>query len=219
MTNHHPVYSLHLGETFQRAENNDCTVRALATVTGISYAEAHDDLKERGRRHGHRFEASILNRAIKDRGFTVLNITDKVKRKTTTVGGLEKLLKQQLNHHPIMAYVREHVLGAIEGQLADWTAGQRRHRLQRVYLVVPEGEEPRYPSLKGRDYKKQEFKRPSANSKSGKLWACLNRLNPDGPEYWLTWDADPEYLEFCATLNVSYSTAKTQFSQWKRWNK
>jgi len=57
----------YLDQQFNLDENNDCSVRVLATLfTGRKYYIAHDILKKYGRENGQGVKASTLNTLIKE---------------------------------------------------------------------------------------------------------------------------------------------------------
>lgn len=111
------------------AENNDCTVRALSIVSGTSYAEAHEFLKSKGRKSGHRFAfKNLISESYA--GKVIKNLP----RPNHTVGGY-------IRHHPIGSYilrVEGHVLAVKDGVIYDNLALlerlTRRH-VKQIYFL------------------------------------------------------------------------------------
>lgn len=55
-------------------ERNDCTVKALAVGARISYAEAHEALRKKGRRNGKGFYSHAIVSELTARGFKVSHV-------------------------------------------------------------------------------------------------------------------------------------------------
>lgn len=58
-------------EAMTAGENLDCAVKAVAIVTGLSYATCHEALTLEGRKAGRRTPDSVLFASIERLGFTV----------------------------------------------------------------------------------------------------------------------------------------------------
>lgn len=68
------VYQQLASKASHMGEENDCTVKALALATGISYEEAHADLAARGRVKGEGFNNLALRIAITERDMDLVRV-------------------------------------------------------------------------------------------------------------------------------------------------
>lgn len=59
---------------FSGKENNDCTVRALASASGMLYEDAHVLLKKYGRKDRHGAKFSTMHSAYDEAGFVVNSV-------------------------------------------------------------------------------------------------------------------------------------------------
>jgi hypothetical protein len=116
----------------QMNEKNDCSVKAVAVVTGKEYPVAHQMLQSKGRRHGLGASSGQIDASIRDLGFRV----EEVLVSSRTVRTLEKELRVRFSGHKVLVYVRRHVLGWDGEKIQDWTEG-RQQRVKKVYLVSP----------------------------------------------------------------------------------
>jgi len=110
-------------------EKNDCTVKALALSTKLSYEDAHELLRLRGRKNGRGCHSYVWGPAFNDAGYTLVPVFIKAK----TVMGIEKdpNFKKSNNY---VVLVRGHILAVRDKKVLDWTNG-RRHRILAVYKV------------------------------------------------------------------------------------
>ena len=111
-------------------ETNDCTVKALAIVTGWTYERAHGELALRGRNHGKGTSMSNIWAALNQNGFTAERLPDHhpmMKENIKTIGALtrEGVIPSR---GVFIVETSRHVLGIRAGQVHDWTDG-RRHRI------------------------------------------------------------------------------------------
>jgi len=114
-------------------ETNDCTVKAWAVVANLSYEDAHDDLRSRGRRHrkGVNMRAMLISLLIQ-RNLSAVDVTVKWRKKgVKTVTTAAKLDPKGT----YLVFVKRHVLAVKGGQIHDWTAG-RRHRVNQIYQIT-----------------------------------------------------------------------------------
>lgn len=131
-------------------ETNDCTVKAIALVTGATYVEAHAALAKHGRKNGKGCCQSVQNAALRDLGYklTAVSIRD---RFISKYPGTHKNLKSATTHHmkrfnevwadgkTYLVYVRAHVAAVVDGVNLDWTVGRAKRVLNvfEVNKVVP----------------------------------------------------------------------------------
>ena len=114
-------------------ETNDCTVKAWAVVAGLSYEDAHDDLKSRGRRFRRGVHMrSLLGTLLRMRNLGAVDVTVKWRKKgvktVTTAANLDP-------KGSFLVFVRQHVLAVKGGEIHDWTEG-RRHRVNQIFQIV-----------------------------------------------------------------------------------
>ena len=140
-------------------ESNDCTVKALAIATGISYEQAHGLLALRGRSYRKGTSMSNVWSAIHELGWTATTIVDRpmVERherwsqmghKMTTTDEVKKIRKHELfkaktiktlsDYLPsrgiFLVETSSHVLCVRAGQIHDWTKN-RRHRITQIHRI------------------------------------------------------------------------------------
>ncbi len=126
-------------------ERNDCTVKALALATGISYQEAHSDLAARGRKHGKGLNNWDLRQAIKARGFGLIHLSpylfiDRYPKshqilQNITTHHPERFNRVWCDGHTYMFSCRGHVLIVRDGENLDWTKGTAK-RVLRIYRIT-----------------------------------------------------------------------------------
>ena len=119
-------------ESGRRNETNDCSVRALAVVTGEDYEAAHRALQAEGRRHRKGSTMPAIAKAAKRLGYTMIrgNRRDYAAKTIRTADR-----DRNLRRGAFMLEVRGHVAGMIDGQIVDWTDG-RLHRIKAVWEVT-----------------------------------------------------------------------------------
>lgn len=127
-------------------ENNDCSVKALAAVTGTSYETARDALTQAGRKPGRGCTKSDIKGALDILGF---------RGETCNMGffvaqypGVHSGLKNVTTHHPerfnkvwadgnnYLFYTTGHVAGIVNGVNHDWTKG-RAKRVTEIWVIIP----------------------------------------------------------------------------------
>lgn len=126
-------------------ETNDCSVKAVAAVTGCSYREAHAALAQAGRRNRHGVTTVTIHRAISALGFHCIALdTDEI---IAQYPKAHRILKSVTTHHPerfnkvwsklgnVLMYSRCHVSASCNGRLHDWAKG-RSLRVHSAYKVV-----------------------------------------------------------------------------------
>lgn len=126
-------------------ENNDCTVKAVAIVTGIPYQQAHKKMADMGRKNGR--GAFGTERAIRELGFNL---------KKVDIGEIIasypkphcKVLKNFTTHHPrrfpgcidaskvYLAFSSGHAIAIKDGVVHCWSIN-RALRIISLYEVTP----------------------------------------------------------------------------------
>lgn len=132
-------------ETAARNEKNDCSVKAVALVCGVSYDVAHAKMAELGRKSGRGASTTSIELAVIALGKKVEPVNPKHVIKQYP--GVHKNLQNVTTHHPArfpdvwkdgktyLAYIRGHVLAIVDGVVHDWTVG-RAKRVYRIREVV-----------------------------------------------------------------------------------
>lgn len=128
-------------DTERHNENNDCTVIALAAVTGVTYDEAHAACRAQGRKNGKGLLRSSMHQALRSLGFETLVV--KRAEIIAKYPGNHKNLGSVTTHHPArfksvwrdgnnyLLHQKGHVSACVNGELQDWAVG----RMKRVQLV------------------------------------------------------------------------------------
>jgi hypothetical protein len=113
------------------SEKNDCVVRALAVVCGLSYEDAHERLRVAGRHNRKKTPPSVTFRAYTDSGLTLRQNTSPMFPRGTTVHTFLQL-------HPNFTgalRVNGHMFGVVYGFiLNDWINEDSR-KLVKDYWV------------------------------------------------------------------------------------
>lgn len=147
-----------LSEAYQKAqkvsckefnENNDCTVKALAFVMNIQYAEAHAMLAQRGRIPGHglRNACVVFRELLEASGYQMIRIHPE--QMIDKYPAAHQILKGVTTHHPerfnkvwrdgnnylLMTKGNLHVAAVVNGTTHDWTKG-RAIRVVDIYKIV-----------------------------------------------------------------------------------
>ena len=144
-------------------ESNDCTVKALAIATGISYEQAHGLLALRGRSYRKGTDMSSVWSAMKEIGWKATTVVDRkkiefhdkwidkdygFKIKQSVQDTLKKMKKHRLypaktiktlpDYLPsrgiFLVETSAHVLCVRAGQIHDWTKN-RRHRITEIHQI------------------------------------------------------------------------------------
>lgn len=120
-------------------ERNDCAVKAVAVVCGVTYDEAHAMLKSKGRKDRQGTDYSVIKAAVIAFGKKPINwggsgIQDFIQ----LYPGRAKNLKTITTHHPVrykkvweeeintpvLIFTRGHVAAYRDGKLHDWSVGR-----------------------------------------------------------------------------------------------
>jgi len=125
------TFQLLKAESRARGEKNDCSVIALAASCDLSYKDAHEILRKKGRKAGRGMLTHEILSAVKDAGKTYQDVTEIFKRNYgKTVSNIENAgLKETY-----LVITSGHVLTMKDGKALDWTSG-RMHRVQSVYRI------------------------------------------------------------------------------------
>ena len=131
-------------------ENNDCSVIAVAAITGIDYCEAKLKLSEAGRKIGKGVNmltiCDVVNDILRPVGARLgkdatqkqlarhVDDVDLFNNDGLTVSWIER--RPDLWKGRWLIGTRGHVLCAIDGVIHDWTAGKRSHRITNAKKVM-----------------------------------------------------------------------------------
>lgn len=131
-TNRTDLRSTLAEQSAHRNETNDCSVRALAVVTGEDYEAAHRALQAEGRKHRKGSTMPAIAKAAKRLGYTMIR-GDRRNYVAKTVRTAER--DRNLRRGAFMLEVRSHVAGMVDGQIVDWSEG-RLHRIKAVWEIT-----------------------------------------------------------------------------------
>lgn len=119
-------------------ERNDCTVRTLSLVTGLSYEKAYEILEYYGRRPNRGFHWDFIMQVLKQdfkkefELYSQSNIENGRYKKYYTVKDLTTLPKFKKGSYAIL--VREHVFSMIDGVIVDtFRHGKKRKVVHAIY--------------------------------------------------------------------------------------
>ena len=130
-------------ESVARGEANDCGVKAVSLVCGISYQEAHALLASKGRKKRGGSPHGKTEEVITELGF---KLTPVEQTDISWKYPARYRLRQLTTHHPdrfpqawagkatYLMFTRGHVLAIIDGVNHDWSRG-RAKRCTRLYRV------------------------------------------------------------------------------------
>jgi hypothetical protein len=114
-------------------ESLDCTVRAAAVAGGISYAEAHAQLKSLGRRDGHTFAFGLLANEFVG-AYRVRR--NEFYSEYRTVG---QFLKAKLTGRFVLR-TNKHVFAVVDGVAFDLVKEGARRKVHCVWQFIPQTE-------------------------------------------------------------------------------
>lgn len=125
-------------------ETNDCSVKAVALVANVSYAQAHEALKQRGRKERKGAYTHDIIAAVRATGKEV-TLVDQRSIIANYPSPHRDVLKGLTTHHPrrfnkawpkgrYLMFVKRHVAAVIDGELHDWTVNKAK-RVQALYEV------------------------------------------------------------------------------------
>lgn len=110
----------------EHRERNDCTVIALALLTGTEYKEAHQAMKLAGRKNRCAAKHGTVRKVL---GKQRKIITWPVDAKTAIT-----LPRELPSEGMFLVQMTGHVAAFINGELCDWTEGKRK-KVKAVYRV------------------------------------------------------------------------------------
>lgn len=127
-------------------ERGDCSVVAVAAVTGVPYNVAHKAMSDAGRRRGTGAHMSQIERAVESLGYKMnrIDMRDKIRQYP---GRHATALSNVTTHHPdrfkhvwadgniYIFSTRSHVAAVVNGENVDWTKG-RAKRCVAIYKVT-----------------------------------------------------------------------------------
>lgn len=117
-------------ESRRFGENHDCAVRAIAAVSGFSYADVRAYLASRGRRKGRGTANYLIAETL---NLLEVKRTERpdLKAKGKTVRTLARVIPKT---GKFLVNTRGHILAIVDGEVLDWTKG-RLHRVESVLEV------------------------------------------------------------------------------------
>lgn len=135
-----------------QGEDNDCTVKAISVVTGVSYEEAHAALKAAGRKDGRGTHRINQVHALASLGYKMVRIP--TRSIIEAYPGVHRNLQSVTTHHPerfsdawadmppCLLYSNRHVSAFRDGELHDWAKGRalRCYEVMRVVKIEEDAE-------------------------------------------------------------------------------
>ena len=112
-------------------EDRDCSVKALALTTHLSYEKAHQILKEQGRKPRRGVPMMSIQCSFAMAGYKLVDVTSKINAKTVKSFGNLKLPKT----NKYLISTSGHIVAARSNNVLDWTKW-RQHRIKRVYRGI-----------------------------------------------------------------------------------
>lgn len=128
-------------------EQRDCSVIALAAVTGVSYNEAHLAMEKHGRKYRHGAWTMDLWRALEDLGFdwTAIELEYFISNYPKPHA---RLLQNVTTHHPdrfpevwtdgytYLLHSTKHFSAVVDGVPHDFSRNRKR-RVHSIYRIIP----------------------------------------------------------------------------------
>lgn len=115
-------------------EHNDCGVVSLATACRVTYEEAHEALRRRGRKWGLGTSFAIWRAACNDLGFISILKASEFKGRTIISIGAE--MWKRARGRTFLIGTTNHWATFNGAKIADW-AQARRHRVTSVQEIIP----------------------------------------------------------------------------------
>ena len=131
-------------------EDNDCTVRAVSTITGLDYEVVLEASYRHGRKKGKGMFTDQVLRMIESLGFNVLGIHPKAL--ISLYPSPHNNLGSVTSHHPqrfanvwpsgvrLLFRKNGHMWGVAKGKNTDWTEG-RACRAKQIWVIFPKGDD------------------------------------------------------------------------------
>lgn len=118
-------------------EQNDCTVKAISIVCGISYDQARIECSKHGRRDRRGMSRLELYKLVERMGFKWERVlpNDFIARypsphcnvlKNVTTHHMDRFKNAWVDGHTYMVHTRNHVLAVVNGTNHDWTRGSAK---------------------------------------------------------------------------------------------
>ena len=140
-----PIFRDMQSKMISHGEKNDCSVKAVAVVTGVGYEVARHKLEELGRQKGKDVFQGLIHEAVRQLGkkLTRVNVESIIAQYPTAH---RNALKNVTTHHPerfnsvwkdgktYIAHCSGHCLAIVDGENHDWTKG-RAKRIIALYQV------------------------------------------------------------------------------------
>lgn len=134
-------------------ERADCSVKAVAIVTGISYKEAHAAMKAVGRKDRQGTRNWQTHDALKALGFKTIEVDtdDFIAKypsphwdlKNVTTHHMDRFPKAWRDGKTYLFRCRDHIGAVVNGINHDHTKGRAR-RIFQIFEVVPQNHRPRF---------------------------------------------------------------------------
>ena len=115
-------------ESKDYGENNDCSVKAVAIVSGLSYGYVRTLFLSKGREHRKPTPRSVTFAVLQELGI----VTRQINKTPKTVGRCEKELDKA---HKFLVFTSNHMLAVSSGEAHCWTR-DRQHRPTSVFRVM-----------------------------------------------------------------------------------
>lgn len=114
-------------------ETNDCTVIAMSIVCRTTYKDAHNTLKQLGRKNGNGARVSSVVVAMRDAGFKVIPVT-KLKQKSGSQY-TAKTIGNKFKRGYYLCFSHDHAFAVVNGDVEDWT-NNRKHHVKTAFKIV-----------------------------------------------------------------------------------
>lgn len=133
--NHTQIFSQLNAKTWEHGENNDCSVKAVAIVCGVSYDAAKTALAARGRKDGKGAYTQDILAVCRTEFGKETTLVDMKKVVATYPSPHCNVLKGITTHHPrrfnkvwpkgnYLMFVTRHVAAVVDGVTHDWTVNK-----------------------------------------------------------------------------------------------
>lgn len=156
------IYAKLQGDSQLIGEKNDCAVKAVSIVTGISYEKAHSLLAQEGRKFGKGTSYDHTAAVLKKLGFNLIYFKSPYK-------GLRSFKRNIWTNKAMLVWVSSgrHIIGVNDGKICDWT-DNRCHRIHYCCYVLKDNEmEPSTP--------KEEVKETTRTRATRNLYALVDK--------------------------------------------
>lgn len=102
-------------------DNNFCSVVAVATVTGLSFARAHKKMTKRGRKNGRGTHLLNIYEVIRNQGFKVNDIYDGFFGRPLTLNKAVQMYDKGI----YLLVTKKHITAMVDGDVNDHTNPDR----------------------------------------------------------------------------------------------